>query len=177
MENMNQIEMAKKMRKVGFCMNFLMGISLSFFLSLIGMAASGHFEIKGWLLSFVASCILSILIGFCLPIHKVGTFLGNKIGLKERTLPFHLFESLVSDCFYTPLLSFSMVALAYLGMKRQLAAAIANGAPADSLPQITFLQMFLPSLILTMIAGYFLIFILQPLFLKILLKNPAPSKD
>ena len=150
MEIMNQIEMSKQMRKVGFCMNFLMGISLSFFLSLIGMASSGHFEVKGWLVSFAASSILSILIG---------SALGTKIGLKERTLPFHLFESFVSDCFYTPLMSFSMVALAYLGMKKQFVAAIANGAPADSLPQITFLQIFLPSLIVTMIAGYFLILV------------------
>ena len=174
---MNQIEMAKQMRKVGFCMNFLMGISLSFFLSLIGMASSGHFEVKGWLVSFAASTILSILIGFCVPIHKIGTVLGIKIGLKERTLPFHLFSSLVSDCFYTPFMSFSMVALAYLGMKKQFAAAIANGAPADSLPQITFLQIFLPSLAVTMIAGYFLILVLQPLFLKILIKKPESAKN
>jgi len=173
---MNQIEMAKQMRKVGFCMNFLMGISLSFFLSLIGMASSGHFEVKGWLVSFAASTILSILIGFCVPIHKIGTVLGIKIGLKERTLPFHLFSSLVSDCFYTPFMSFSMVALAYLGMKKQIAAAIANGAPADSLPQITFLQMFLPGLAVTMVAGYFLILGLQPVFLKILLRKQEPAK-
>ncbi len=174
---MNQIEMAKQMRKVGFCMNFLMGISLSFFLSLIGMAASGHFEVNGWLMSFAASTILSILIGFCVPIHKIGTLLGIKIGLKERTLPFHLFSSLVSDCFYTPFMSFSMVALAYLGMKKHFAAAIANGVPADSFPQITFLQIFLPSLAVTMIAGYFLILVLQPLFLKILIKKPESAKN
>ena len=62
-------------------------------------------------------------------------------------------------------------------MKKQFAAAIANGAPADSLPQITFLQIFLPSLAVTMIAGYFLILVLQPLFLKILIKKPEPSKN
>ncbi|MBQ9622246.1 MAG: hypothetical protein IJR39_02750 [Treponema sp.] len=175
MENMNQNEMAAKMRKVGICMNFMMGVSLSFFLSLIGMASSGHFQVKGWLVSFAASTILSILIGFCIPIHKIGTALCTKLGLKERTLPFHLVGSLISDCFYTPLMSFSMIALAYYGMKKQLEAAIASGAPAESLPQITFLQMFIPSLVLTMIADYFLIFTLQPLFLKILLKKSKPQ--
>ena len=171
MENKAPNEMGAKMRKVGICMNFMMGVSLSFFLSLIGMASSGHFQVKGWLISFAASTVLSILIGFCIPIHKIGSALCTKLGLKERTLPFHLVGTLISDCFYTPLLSFSMVALAYMGMKKQFAAAIAAGAPAESLPQITFLQLFIPSLVLTMIAGYVLIFVLQPLFLKILLKE------
>jgi hypothetical protein len=176
MENSFNKPDAAQIRKVGICMNFMMGISLSLFLSLIGMSSSGHFEVKGWILSFIASSVLSILIGFCLPVHKTGIAICKKMGLKERTLGFHLVESLVSDIFYTPLMSFSMVGLAYFGMKKQIAAAIANGAPADSLPQITFLQMFLPGLAVTMIAGYFLILGLQPVFLKILLRKQEPAK-
>lgn len=172
MENREFNPMAAKMRKVGICMNFLMGITLSFFLSLIGMAASGHFQVKGWLISFAASTVLSIMIGFLIPIHKIGTALCTKLGFKERTLPFHCFESLISDLFYTPAMSFAMVGLAWIGLKRQFAALIENGTPADALPQITFLQLFLPSLAVTLIAGYFLIFILQPLFLKLVVKTP-----
>lgn len=175
MENLNQKEIAARMRKVGICMNFMMGVSLSFFLSLIGMVSSGHFQVKGWLISFLASTILSILIGFIIPIHKISSKICTKLGLKERTLSFHLVGSFISDCFYTPLMSFSMVALAYMGMKKQLEAAIAGGAPTEALPQITFLQLFIPSLVITMLAGYFLIFTLQPLFLKILLKKSKPQ--
>ena len=47
-------------------------------------------------------------------------------------------------------------------------AAIASGAPADSVPALHFLPMFLHSLVISMVVGYVLIFILQPLYLKML---------
>lgn len=160
------------MRKISICMNFMMGVTLSFFLSLVGMLSSGHFEVKGWLINFAASCVLSIAIGFLVPIHKIGSALSLKMGFQERSLPFHCFESLVSDCIYTPIMSFAMVSLAYMGVKKSIEAAAEKGTPVEFLPQISFMQMFLPGLAITMIAGYFLILILQPLFLKMLLKKP-----
>ena len=55
--HMNE-EMKKKMRKVGIEINFCMGITLSFFLSLVGTLSSGHFTVPGWLLSFLVSTII-----------------------------------------------------------------------------------------------------------------------
>lgn len=172
---MENNEVAMQMRKTGRIMNILMGLSLSFFLSLIGLAFSGHFAVKAWIVSFLASFIVSLLIGFCLPVRKAGLAICRSCGLKERTLAFHCMDSLISDIFYTPLITLLMVALAFMGAKKGIEAAIANGAPADLLPQLSFMPMFLHSLLISMIAGYILIFILQPLFLKLLLrKSGAP---
>ena len=178
MENNQKTAFAEQQRKIGKIMCILMGVSLSFFLSLIGLLSSGHFEIKAWILSFVLSTALSFLIGFCLPVRKTSLAVCTSLGLKERTLPFHCMDSLISDIFYTPLITLLMVALAFMGAKRGIAEAVSHGAPADSLPQIQFLPMFLHGLLISMIAGFVLIFVLQPLFLKILLrKNLKKSAD
>lgn len=169
----NGMENQIAMRKIGFKMNILMGISLSFSLSLIGLLSSGHFQIMAWLVSFALSTLLSFFIGFCLPVRKVSMFFCKKCGLQEHSLPALALESLISDIFYTPLITFLMVFLAYTGAKKQIEAAIANGAPAEIMNQLNFLPMFLHSLLISMIVGYILIFILQPLYLKILIgKRP-----
>ncbi|MBP5284423.1 MAG: hypothetical protein J6Y93_07160, partial [Treponema sp.] len=148
-----------QMRRIGLVMNILMGVTLSCALSLTGLALSGHFEVKAWLISFGASTVLSLIIGICLPVRKASLAICSKCGLKERTFSFHCLDSLVSDIFYTPLITFLMVLLAYNGAKNT---------------ELKFMPMFLHSLLVSMIAGYVLIFILQPLYLKILLpKNPA----
>lgn len=156
------------MRKIGLIMNVLMGVSLSCVLSLVGLLSSGRFSLGAWLLSFGASTVLSLLIGFFLPVRKTAAALGAGAGLKERSLGFHFLDSLVSDVFYTPLITLLMVFLAYKGAQRGIAAAIASGAPADSVPALHFLPMFLHSLVISMVVGYVLIFILQPLYLKML---------
>ena len=164
-------------RKIGIKMSILMGVSLSFSLSLIGFLSSGHFSLIPWLVSFVSSTVLSLLIGFCLPVRKMAEVLCKKFNLKERSLSSLLLDSMVSDIFYTPLITLLMVFIAFSGAKKSIAMAIANGAAADSLPQIQFLPMFLHSLVISMIAGYILIFVLQPLFLKILTRNMPPLVD
>ena len=163
------------MRKIGLIMNVLMGVALSFFLSLTGLLASGHFEVKAWIVSFLASTVLSLLIGFCIPVRKIALLVCGKCGLKERTLPFHCMDSFVSDLIYTPLITLVMVALAFMGAKRGIEAAIAGGAPAESLPQLHFLPMYLHSLLISMVVGYILIFVLQPVFLKILVGKKRPE--
>ena len=167
-----------KMRKIGLAMNILMGVSLSFFLSLTGLLASGHFELKAWLVSFGASAILSLLIGFFVPVRKIALSVCGRCGLHERTLPFHCMDSLVSDLIYTPLITLLMVALAFFGAKRGIDAAIAEGVPAQSIQAPNFFPMFAHSLLISLVVGYILIFILQPLFLRLLLgkKQNAPEE-
>ena len=87
-----------------------------------------------------------------------------KAGLKPGTLPARFFESLISDLIYTPVISLCMVAFAYFQLKR--AAAF---VPEMVVPP--FFAMFLKSLLFTFAAGYVLIFIFQPLFMKMLMKK------
>ncbi len=176
MENkMNDASMAKTERKIKNLMSIFMGVSLSFFLSFVGVLSSGHFTLIGWLLSFFISALISIIVGLVIPIRKICTACCAKCGFKERTLPFHLLDSLISDLIYTPFLTFVMGFLACFMAKRQVAKAFEAGTDPKLLPQIDFFQLFLPAVILTIIVGYFLIFILQPLFMKFLLKKYRPE--
>lgn len=146
------------MRKIGIQMSILMGVSLSFCLSLVGSLSSGHFTMPTFLLSFAVSTIISLIIGLLVPMKKVNDSLDAKLGLQPRKLSTHLFESLISDLIYTPIITLAMV---FLNWK----IATAHGA------QIPFLPMFVKSLILSMLVGYLLIFVLMPLFLKLVMRN------
>ncbi|MBQ9605302.1 MAG: hypothetical protein IJR45_07805 [Firmicutes bacterium] len=146
------------MRSAGIKMSLLMGVTLSFFLSLTGLLSSGKFTVMGFVSSFFVSLIISIVIGFLVPMKKVSESLSKKFGIKPRTLGARLFDSLVSDIIYTPVISFCMVTLAYIGATRQ-------GA------QISYLPMLLKSLVLTLIVGYVLIFIFMPIYVKMCFKS------
>lgn len=161
-------ERIKAMKKIGIEMCFLMGITLSFFLSLVGTLSGGHFTVPSWLLSFLISLVISLIIGFIVPMKPVLDKADAKAGLKPGTLPARFLESLISDLIYTPLISLCMVSFAYLQLKQ-----VASMVPDMVLPP--FLPMFLKSLVLTMAAGYVLIFIFQPLFMKWTMKRHGIS--
>ena len=167
--------MEKNMRNIGVIMNILMGVSLSCALSLTGLLASGHFAVPAWLVSFGLSTVLSLVIGFCLPVRRAAMALCRTCKQQQGSLGALLIDSLVSDLFYTPLITLLMVALAYHGAQSGINAAIAAGASVESLPQLHFLPMFLHSLGLSLLVGYVLIFVLQPLFLRLLIGKPTDA--
>lgn len=146
------------MRKIGIQMSILMGVSLSFCLSLVGSLSSGHFTMPTFLLSFAVSTIISLIIGLLVPMKKVNDSLDAKLGLQPRNLSTHLFESLISDLIYTPIITLVMV---FMNWK----IATSHGAT------IPFAPMFVKSLIISMLVGYVLIFVLMPLFLKLVMRN------
>ena len=145
------------MRKIGLQMSVLMGVSLSFCLSLSGNALSGHFTMKGFVISFAASTALSLLIGFAVPVKPLSDRICDALSLRPRSIPRSIAESLVSDFLYTPLITLLMVFLAWK-------SASVHGA------QIPFAPMFLHSLVTSMIIGFVLILMLMPVFLRIVLK-------
>lgn len=151
----------KTLRRIGIIMNILMGFSLSLGLSLIGNACSGHFSIQQWLVSFAASFLLSLVIGFCIPVRKIAGAACKTLDFVPFSAESHAMDSLVSDIFYTPLITLLMIYLAYRG-------AVSHGAP------VSFLPMFVESLVISMLAGFVLIYVLQPVFLR-LLEVRAPS--
>ena len=146
------------MKKASIEMSLLMGVTLSFFLSLTGTLSSGHFTIPDFLLSFAVSFVISLIIGFLVPMHKVTAALDKKLGIKPHTLGARFFDSLVSNIIYTPIISFCMVTMAYL-------IATSHGA------RLPYVPMLIKSLILTFIVGYILIFIFMPLYMKLVFKR------
>ena len=153
---MNEIE--KKMKKIGLIMSILMGITLSFFLSLMGNIISGHFTLQGWIISFLLSLVISLIIGFLVPMKKVNDHFCGRYGLAPGKISTKCVESLISDLIYTPVITIAMVVFAYI-------SATSHGA------QIPLLPMLLSSLIVCLAVGFVLIFIFQPLYLKMLMKN------
>ncbi len=149
------------MKKIGRSMSIKMGITMSFCLSLIGTLTSGHFSIPGFLLSFVASTVLSLIIGFIVPMSKLSTMCLNSLNLQLGTIPARLVQTAVSDIIYTPIMTLAMVGLAYYMAKKQ----------SGGMMQVPFLSMFIPSLIICLVAGFVIIFIIEPIFLKQTLKK------
>ena len=156
------IARAQMMRKIGRKMSVLMGVTLSFFLSLQGNLLSGRFTVPAFLISFAASTAISLVIGFFVPMKKVGDGVCAALGLSPRTIPARCAESLVSDLIYTPVITLAMVALAWR-------MATSHGA------QVPFLPMFLHSLGISMITGFVLIFIFMPLYMKLVVPKDAPQ--
>lgn len=148
--------MDQQMRIVGRAMSIRMGILMSFCLSLVGTLSSGHFTIPGFLISFIVSTFVSLVIGFLVPIAPICGGACRKLGLQRGSLGARLLETFISDLIYTPIMTFAMVFLAY-----QMAMKQSNGAAG-----LDFGPMFLSSLLICFLVAYVLIFIFQPLFLK-----------
>ncbi len=151
----------KKMRKIGITVNICMGVTMSFFLSLIGTGMSGHFTVPSWLVSFLISTAVSLIIGFVVPMKRVTEGASRGLKLKPHSLTARCVESLVSDFIYTPVMTFIMVFYAYK-------SAISHGAPAESM---NFGRMFLGSFGIGMAAGFLLAFIFMPLYVKMAMKK------
>lgn len=158
MEQIGQMDQMKKMRKIGREMSLLMGVTLSFFLSLTGVLSSGQFTLPGFLINFLISFVISLIIGFLVPMKKVNDSLGAKLGLAPHTLKTRLFESLISDLIYTPVITLVMITLAHYN-------ATSHGA------RIPYVPMLLRGMLLSLAVGYVLIFIFMPLFMKLVMKR------
>lgn len=159
---------SKAMKKVGITMSAFMGIAMSFFLSLTGTITSGHFTVPSWLISFVISGLISMVIGILIPMKKVNDKVVGLFKLPPFSFAGRCLESFVSDLIYTPIMTFCMVFFAYK-------SAIAHGAPAESM---NLGRMFLSSFFICFVVGFVLIIILMPIFLKISMKIHGidPSK-
>ena len=151
------------MKKAMIQMSLLMAVTMSLFLSftgsLQGMKQSGEFSVPGFIASLVVSFIISLIIGFIVPMHKVTEKL---CGGMERGLGRNCLETLISDVIYTPIITIAMVA-----MNRKM--AVSHAGPHAHIPP--FAKMLVPSLIISMVVGYVLIFIFQPIILRYVMKK------
>ena len=153
--------MEEMMKKVGRAMSVRMGITMSLCLSLVGTLSSGHFTPVGFLVGFVVSSVISLLIGFIIPVGKLSEGVRVKAGLERGTVKARLLETFVFDLIYTPIITAAMVFFAY----RMI--IIQSGGMA----QPNYWGMFLPSLVICFVAAYVLIFFVQPIFMKSVMKK------
>ena len=146
-------------------MSLYMGLALSFCLSLTGLLSSlgkTEYTVPKFLLTLLinitVSFVISMLIGLLVPMKKINDSLDTKLGLQQGRLGTRLLETVISNLIYTPIITLTMVFIAY----RQ---ATSHGA------DIPFLPMFLRSLALCSAVAFILIFFLTPLFLKLAMKK------
>lgn len=155
--------MEKKMRKIQREMAVYMGITLSFCLSLFGNATSGNFSPVGWILNFILSSVISLIIGWFVPMKTVSDKITNKIGIKEGTALKRVTDSFISDIIYTPVITLAMIILAYK-------QTTAHGG------HMPFVPVFIKALIESLVLGLIIIHLLTPVFLKyVLKKNGIPQ--
>lgn len=139
---------AKIMKKRAIIYSLLMSITISFCLSLFGTVTSGRFTMIGWLISFAASTLVSIIIGFVVPMKKITGWIHSSIS--KAPVAF-LITGLISDIIYTPIITALMIALAI------------RNAP------VSFLSLYPKSLLGSFLVGYICILICQALFAKLLM--------
>lgn len=210
-------------KKIGIIMSILMGVTLSFFMSLLGTLTSGHFTVISWLISFGISLVISLIIGFIVPMQRIEAAACRKAKLRPGTLPATLLSALISNTIYTPIMSVVMsvimITASTSGLRGEIArteyeldsvnATIASvneeleridstdpakagdlrsklgeltGQAAGLSGKLTGMKQAEPnmgmailiSLLVCYPAGYVVIVIVQPLYLKMLLKKLGP---
>lgn len=153
---------AEMMKRAGRRISLLMGLILSFFQSLAGQLSSGHFSLPGWLVSFALSVAVSWIIGFLVPMGKVGMSAARRAGFPEGSLKARLLQTLISDLIFSPFITLVNVTLAYRNARGQ-------GAP------VNFFGMLLPSLGISLALGFVLVFLFQPICMKLVMKGQGGS--
>lgn len=160
--------MEQTMKKINTEMALYMGVVMSFFLSLTGTLTSGHFKIISFILSFIGSTVVSIIIGFLVPMGKVTMGVDRKMKLRPDSMKARCVNSFISDIIYTPIMTLGMVSFAYMMIKKN----------SDGHADVNFIGMFFKSLAICFAVGYVLIFIFQPLFMKMLFKkHNVPNRE
>ncbi len=153
--------MEQTIKKIGREMGIYMSIVMSLFLSLIGTLMSGHFKVQSFILSFLISLMISIVISMLVPMGKVSQSVDRKMNLRPGSMKARCMESLVSDLIYTPIMTVCMVSFAYMMAMKQ----------SHGHTDMKYVPTLLRSLGVSLVVGYLLVFIFQPLFLKMLLKK------
>ena len=139
-------------------MGLLMGFSMSFVLTLVGMSSAGKLTLPGFLLSFTVSFLISILAGKIIPAKRIAAEWTRKLNLEPGSLKARLLDALVTDLAYSPFMTLVMVSIAYF-------QATSHGA------KIPFIPMLLKSELISFAMAFVLGFVLPPLFVKILMKD------
>ena len=99
-------------------------------------------------------------------IKPISDRVAEKMHLRPKTFGRRCMDALIADVIYTPVMTLLMVGLAYFMSAK-------NGNPIP----VPFILMFLKSFAISMIVGFIMAYIFQPLFLGMLIKKygvPVP---
>ena len=108
----------------------------------------------------MVSSVISLLIGFIIPMGKVSEGARIKAGLERGSIKARLLETLISDLIYTPVITIAMIAIVRAMVPEQA---------LESMPP--FGIMFIRSLLMCFVAGFVLIFLLMPIFRNMAFKK------
>lgn len=156
------------MRKIVMLMTVYMGLILSFCLSLVGILVGGHFSIPGWIVSFAISLVISLIIGFLVPVKKVSDYFCSKYEVMPESREGNRVSSLVSDIIYTPIITVVMVLISVNSARKHIPEEVLAMGQGPSVGKALLLS--LPA---CFIVGYIVIMIVQPLLVKTLIKKYA----
>lgn len=160
MDDKNNHGISVKTRKINLSMNMLMGFTMSIILSFVGTVTSRHFSFGGWFMSFGISFLISLVIGFFIPIKPLGDKACGLLKTKPESFKGNLISAMVSNLIYTPLITVIMV----VTMLNNAAKNAPEGADIPTVGQV------LPgSLLICFIVGYIVIVIAMPIFIKLVL--------
>lgn len=159
------------MKKIMITMTILMGLIMSLVLSLVNTALSGHFTLPGFLISFLVSFVISLIIGFLIPVKKLGDAFCKKLNAVPESPKGTFLSAIVSDLIYTPVITVVMVVLMVTNARKQIPEEVlsAGGGPsiARTLPV---------SLIVSLLVGYIVIILVQPVLVKALIGKNKMSR-
>ena len=143
-------------KKIKLQMSILMGITLSICLSFVGTFTSGNFTLKMFIVSFLESLMISLIIGYFVPMKQLEDKACAKAGITGKPLACRALGSLISDLIYTPIITTAMVTMAYLKMQ--------GGKPP-------YLIMWGKSMLSSLLVAYLLVFLVSENYMKLILKH------
>ncbi|SEK28751.1 hypothetical protein [Ruminococcus albus] len=144
-------------KKIRSQMSIMMGITLSLCLSFVGTFTSGNFTPVAFMKSFLESLVISLVIGYLVPMKLLEDKACEKAGITGKHLPCRALGSLISDLIYTPIITIFMVTINFVKI------------PAEHRP--TYIIMLGKSMLISFVVAYLIVFLVADNFMKLILKS------
>lgn len=144
-------------KKIKLSMSIMMGVTLSLCLSFVGTFTSGSFTPGAFLVSFMESLVISLVIGYFVPMKKLEDSACEKFGVTGKPLACRAVGSLVSDLIYTPIITIAMVTINFFKI------------PAAHRPP--YIIMLGKSMLISLVVAYLIVFLVGDNFMRMILKK------
>jgi len=154
------------MSNIDKSMNICMGIAMSFVLTLVGSLSSGHFRFQSFIMSLLLSSVISIMLGFVIPVGKINRSINEKFGTGGHGIKARIINSLIADIIYTPILTYIMVGFSLIIMTKNIDVEV----------EVPFFSTFWKSLKLCFLVGFVVVFLIQPVIFKWLMRKEGAGK-